>query len=96
MWALCTGAWLATATSRERAMVTYALKLTTLSARLEDSDVESLRQAGLADEGVRWLVQVVAYFNYVNRHVEGLGLELEPGHPGGPFADAALAERSAP
>ncbi len=77
-------------------MVTYALKLTTLSARVEASEVEVLREAGLDDEGVRWLVQVVAYFNYVNRHVEGLGIELEPGHPGGPFADAALAATSAP
>ena len=30
-------------------------------------------------------------FAYVNRHVEGLGISLEPDHPGRRFAELALA-----
>lgn len=68
----------------------YARKLTTLAARITSSDIGLLRAAGLDDGGVRWLAQVVGYFNYVNRHVEGLGITLEADHPGRVFGDVAM------
>lgn len=42
-----------------------------------ESDIAPLRAAGLSDRDIVDLNQVVAYFNYVNRVAEGLGVELE-------------------
>lgn len=75
---------------RERAMVGYARRLTALASPMTEVDLQPLRSAGLDDAGVRLLVQVIGYFNYVNRHVEGLGVELEPGHPGRVYGDLAV------
>lgn len=40
-------------------------------------DIAPLRAAGLSDAGVHDLTAVTAYFNFVNRVAQGLGLELE-------------------
>jgi uncharacterized protein YciW len=42
-----------------------------------ESDLAPLRTSGLADRDIVDLNQVVAYFNYVNRVADGLGVELE-------------------
>ena len=44
-------------------------------------DVDALRAQGLADEAIHDAIQVVAYFNYVNRVAEGVGVEPEPDWP---------------
>lgn len=43
--------------------------------------VAALREAGWSDAAVLDIVQVVAYFAFVNRIAEGLGVELEPYWP---------------
>jgi len=48
---------------------------------MEEADVEALRSAGLTDRDIVDANQVVAYFNYVNRIADGLGVELEPDWP---------------
>ncbi len=55
----------------------YALALTVRPWRVCRADVEALRAAGLSDRDVVDANQVVAYFNYVNRVADGLGVELE-------------------
>lgn len=40
-------------------------------------DVESLRGHGFDDVAIHDATQVVAYFNYINRVADGLGLEPE-------------------
>jgi uncharacterized peroxidase-related enzyme len=45
------------------------------------ADVAALRRVGLDDRAIVDANQVVAYFNYVNRVVEGLGVELEERWP---------------
>jgi uncharacterized peroxidase-related enzyme len=62
---------------RTRALVTYAVKLTRESARLADGDLAPLRAAGLSDRGIHDAAAIVAYFNFVNRLAEGLGVTLE-------------------
>jgi alkylhydroperoxidase family enzyme len=40
-------------------------------------DIQRLRDAGLDDEGISSATQVIAYFNYINRIAEGLGVPME-------------------
>lgn len=47
---------------------------------MQASDLESLRAAGLDDGQILEANQVIAYFAYVNRVVDGLGVELEDFH----------------
>ena len=42
-------------------------------------DVETLRSAGFDDVAINDAVQVIAYFNYINRVADCLGVDLEPG-----------------
>ena len=63
---------------RERAMLGYAERLTLDSAAVTDEDVDGLRAAGLSDEDVLNVAMVAAYFNFVNRIANGLGVEFNP------------------
>jgi alkylhydroperoxidase family enzyme len=45
---------------------------------MEEADVSALRDAGLSDAEILDVCQVAAYYNYVNRMADGLGVELEP------------------
>jgi alkylhydroperoxidase family enzyme len=40
-------------------------------------DLEPLRTAGLNDRAILEVVEVTAYFNFVNRLADGLGVSLE-------------------
>ena len=62
---------------RERALLRYAEKLTLTPALMRADDVESLRQAGLDDQAIHDTCSIVAYFAFVNRIADGLGVELE-------------------
>ena len=66
---------------RLRAMLAYALKLTRTPAAMTEADVDALRRQGLDDRAIVDANQVVAYYNYVNRVADGLGVELEPSWP---------------
>lgn len=63
-------------TERESAMCAYAAKLTTSPMAMEAGDMKNLREAGLSDAGILDLNQIVAYFAYANRTVNGLGVEI--------------------
>jgi len=41
-------------------------------------DVTALRAVGLDDVAIHDAIQVIAYFNYINRVAEGVGTESEP------------------
>jgi uncharacterized peroxidase-related enzyme len=58
-------------------MVDYALHLTRAPGAMRESDVARLRDAGFDDAAVLDIAQVTAYYNYVNRLADGLGVELE-------------------
>ncbi|MHA2028512.1 MAG: peroxidase-related enzyme [Candidatus Kariarchaeaceae archaeon] len=62
-------------TKRERAFCDYAIKLTISPGQMEKNDVEILRRVGLSDAGILDLNQIVAYFAYANRTVNGLGID---------------------
>jgi uncharacterized peroxidase-related enzyme len=59
------------------ALVRFAAKLTRHPAQVSDEDVQALRYEGFDDAGISSCVQVVSYFNYINRVAEGLGIDHE-------------------
>lgn len=45
---------------------------------MTQSDVQRLRDVGYNDEQISLGVQVISYFNYINRIADGLGIDPEP------------------
>ena len=64
--------------ARERAHCAFAPRATRAPAPLGEADVSALRTHGLDDDAISSAVQVVAYFNYVNRVADAIGIEPEP------------------
>ncbi|MCA9999643.1 MAG: hypothetical protein KDE56_27965 [Anaerolineales bacterium] len=62
----------------DRAMLVYVEKLTLRPWEMVEADVIALRDAGLSDAAILDINQVTAYYAYVNRLADGLGVELEP------------------
>lgn len=67
-------------TDRERALVAYADRLTQAPASVRAGDIEGLRSQGLDDLAIHDACAIVAYFAFVNRIADGLGVELEGHH----------------
>ncbi len=55
----------------------YAIKLTEDHKNISKEDMMALRAAGFNDGEILEVNQVASYFNYVNRMVVGLGVNLE-------------------
>lgn len=63
---------------RQRALCEFAEKLTLRPSAMQREDLDALRSMGLDDEEVLGAVQVVSYFNYINRVADALGVDPEP------------------
>lgn len=79
--------------SADRALLAFAVKLTASPAAMTRDDVEALRREGFDDRAISDAVQVVAYFNYINRLADGLGVDLEDWMPPHPACGAEPPER---
>lgn len=44
---------------------------------MSKSDIEALRNIGFTDRAIHDAVQVIGYFNYINRIADGLGVDHE-------------------
>ena len=66
-------------TAREVALLEYAVKLTKHPREVSRADLDALRGHGLTDEQLVDAVQCVGYFNFINRVLDGLGVDPEPG-----------------
>lgn len=64
-------------TPREGALLEYADRLTLTPAGVRAADLQPLRDAGLEDRAIHDACAIVAYFAFVNRIADGLGVELE-------------------
>lgn len=64
-------------TGKELALLNYAAKLTSSVAKMNQDDMKPLREAGCTDGEILEVNQVVAYFNYSNRVLNGLGVTTE-------------------
>ena len=62
-------------------MLAYAEKLTRTPAAISSGDVTVLRHAGFSDAAILDICQVTAYFAFVNRLADGLGVPIEGGTP---------------
>ncbi len=60
-------------------MLDYAVGLTRDPGASTAGDAEALRAAGFDDRAILDICQITAYYNYVNRLADGLGVELEEG-----------------
>ena len=60
------------------ALCQFAEMVTRAPASLRRQDTETLRKHGLADRDILDAVQVIAYFNYINRVADALGIDPEP------------------
>jgi uncharacterized peroxidase-related enzyme len=61
----------------DRALCEFAVKLTRREQPMVAADLDGLRALGLSDRAIHDTTQVVAYFNYITRVAEALGVDLE-------------------
>ncbi len=61
-----------------RALCDYAVKLTRAPSAVGAADIDALRAHGWDDVAIHDAIQVIAYFNYINRIAEGVGIGPEP------------------
>lgn len=61
----------------DKLMLRYCIKLTKEPWNMKEQDVISLRKAGFSDVDILDINQITAYYAYVNRVADGLGVKLE-------------------
>lgn len=62
---------------QQAAMMRYARKLTLRPGEMVETDVIALREAGFDDGQILEANQIIGYFNYVNRCLNGLGVTTD-------------------
>ncbi len=62
-----------------RAMLEFAEKATLHPHEMTPADLSALRQHGFCDEDILDITHVMAYFNYINRVADSLGVDGEDG-----------------
>jgi uncharacterized peroxidase-related enzyme len=65
-------------TAREVALLDFAVKLTKEPSGIQRHDLDALRTYGFSDEQLVDAVQCISYFNFINRVLDGLGVDPEP------------------
>ena len=69
-------------TTRQRAMLDFAEKLTLASARVEEADRQALRDAGFSDRDIWDIASVAGFFNMTNRIASATAMEPNPEYHG--------------
>jgi uncharacterized peroxidase-related enzyme len=64
--------------ARMRALCDFAVRLTHEPAGVAPANIDALRNYGLDDTAIHDAIQVIGYFNYVNRIADGVGIDNEP------------------
>lgn len=62
----------------EIVLLDYAVALTRKPSSMCETDLQSLREQGFADEQIVDAVHCIGYFNFINRVLDGLGVDPEP------------------
>jgi len=58
-------------------MLDYVVKLTLTPSKVAAEDAGALRSQGFDDRAIHDICAITAYFAFVNRIADGLGVELE-------------------
>jgi uncharacterized peroxidase-related enzyme len=58
----------------DRTMLDFAVKLTRHADRITPGDHDRLRAVGFDDRGILQITLIAAYFNYINRVADALGV----------------------
>ena len=61
-------------TEQERVMLDYVVKMTKDATRVSPADHEALRAVGFDDRGILQITLIAAWFNYINRVADALGV----------------------
>jgi uncharacterized peroxidase-related enzyme len=77
---------------QDRVMLEYAETLTRDATRIGKADHEKLRAVGFDDKAILQITLIAAWFNYVNRVADALGVGRDQAGPRG----AARASRRRP
>ena len=80
---LATADGLETLEPRLSNIVRHAEKLTSAPGAMTESDLGELRAVGLSDNDILDITLITAYFNFVNRIAQGLGVEFTPDETSG-------------
>ncbi len=70
----------------DRALCELAHKLTCTPGSMVEGDIGNLRAQGLDDTSIHDAVQVISYFNYINRVADAVHVDLDEGMPPYPSA----------
>ena len=62
---------------KQLALLIYAKKLTLYPSKFNKNDFKKLKEVGLDDGEILEANQIICYFNYVNRSINGLGVTTE-------------------
>ena len=72
-----------------RLLLEYAEQITRDATRITKGDIDRLKAAGFSDKDILEATHIAAYFNYVDRLADALGVQLDDafkgsgGHPAG-------------
>ena len=67
---------------RQRAMIGFAIRMTTASAEIGEADRQALREQGLSDADIWDIAAVAGFFNMSNRMASAVGMEPNPDYHG--------------
>ena len=56
----------------------FAVKVTLEPSKVMGADVDAVRSKGWSDAAIHDALQVVSYFNYINRIADVVGIDDEP------------------
>ena len=63
--------------NKELTSLNYAEKLTETPGKMNKQDFHKLKEEGIEDGEILEANQIICYFNYVNRSINGLGVTTE-------------------
>jgi uncharacterized peroxidase-related enzyme len=61
-------------TEQERRMLDYVVKVTKDATQVSPADHRALRDVGFDDQGILQITLITAWFNYINRVADALGV----------------------
>jgi uncharacterized peroxidase-related enzyme len=61
-------------TEQEKVMLDYVVQMTRDATRISPKDHEHLRAAGFDDKAILQITLIAAWFNYINRVADALGV----------------------